>query len=806
MDAGRVVAAKGLAVEKINCVLPVNSRQIWIGTDKGVVRWTGTEISNLGIPASLGHIQIHAMMLDRDSNVWLGSSGGLLRFNSNGVSHDQNRSHFNSPVTALFEDREGNVWTGGPEGVERLRDSPFVSYSVADGLPSDSNGPVYVDPVGRTWFAPLEGGLYWLVGGKVKKITDAGLTRDVVYSISGRESELWVGRQHGGLNLLRHHGGSFTAKTYTHVDGLAQDSVYAVHQSRDGTVWAGTLSGGVSEFRNGHFTTYTTESGMASNTVTSIAESPDGTMWFATPNGLNAFSNGRWRILTAREGSSLQGVNCLLEDAAGVLWIGSATGLSFLDSGRVLVPRDLPQSLHEQILGIAEDGRGWLWIATSNRVLRVKRDRLLAGGFKDADMREFGLADGLHGTEGVKRDQSVYADQLERIWFSMNRGLSVVDPGRVGAMSTPTLVHIEALSADGSQVDLRGSLHISASRQRITFSYTGLSLSSPEHVQYRYRLDNFDRDWSEPIAARTAIYTNLRPGPYRFRVIASNGDGLWNGLEATFPFEVEPMWWQTWWFRLSGALIASLAILAVYRLRMHQLTQQLNVRFEERLAERTRIAQDLHDTLLQGFISASMQLGVANGQLPADWPAKSIVNDALELMRHVIDEGRNAVRGMRLSSGNSDDLEVAFSRIPQELVVQQATAFKIIVEGQVRPMHPLARDEVYRIGREALVNAFRHSQATSVEVELEYATREFRVLVRDNGCGIDPEVLRLGRDGHWGLSGMSERAHRIGAALKVWSHAGGGTEIELRVPGRVAFQSRPSRRRLAWITRLGSQK
>jgi signal transduction histidine kinase len=253
--------------------------------------------------------------------------------------------------------------------------------------------------------------------------------------------------------------------------------------------------------------------------------------------------------------------------------------------------------------------------------------------------------------------------------------------------------------------------------------------------------------------------------------------------------------------------VASLMLLwAIYRLRVQQLQRQFNIGVEARLKERTRIAQDLHDTLLQGFISASMQLGVADRQLPADWPAKPIVTDVLQLMRDVIEEGRKAVRGMRLSGGDSDDLEQAFSRIPQELVVQKAVSFRVLVEGHVRPLHPLIRDDVYRIGREAVVNAFRHSQAAAIEVELEYADRELRVLVRDDGCGIDPHIQQSGRDGHWGLSGMRERAGRIGARLKVWSDAAAGTEVELLVPSRIAFRSETSRRGPRWLGRLSGRK
>src|SRR5499426_4861193 len=254
--------------------------------------------------------------------------------------------------------------------------------------------------------------------------------------------------------------------------------------------------------------------------------------------------------------------------------------------------------------------------------MRVNRDKLLRGSLGAGDAREYGPADGLASAEGVKRSRSVVADPLGRIWFSLNRGISVVDPGRLSGSSVPTTAHIQAISADGSSFDLQGAIRIPAAPHRVMFSYAGVSLSAPERVRFRYRLDNFDRDWSEPVAAREAVYTNLSPGSYRFRVIATNSEGLWNGAEAVIGFDIPPLFWQTWWFQVVGLLVCALIAVAWYRLRMRRFATQLNDRFEERLAERTRIAQELHDTLLQGFISASMQLHVAVDQLPEDLSAK----------------------------------------------------------------------------------------------------------------------------------------------------------------------------------------
>jgi len=796
----------GLPDRKINSLLARDNRELWIGTDNGVARWDGMEFSAAGVSHTLDHVQGLVMIKDRDSNVWVGAPSGLTRINARGVSSLEERDNSSTlpsigPVTALFEDREGNLWVGTRRGIERLRDSVFTTYSASGELPAEINGPVYVDSQGHTWFAPARGGLYWVKESQVGHVRNAGLDKDVIYSISGNEGELWIGRR-GGLTQLRYRDNSFATRNYTQADGLAQNAVFAVHQARDGTVWAGTLSAGLSRFKDGSFKTYTVANGLGSNSITSIVETSDGTMWFGTPNGLNALSNGQWRIYTSREGLPPGTVNCLSEDSSGTLWVGTTNGVAFIHAGAIQAPREVPEPLHEQIFGIEEDKTGSLWIATANHVLRVNRDATLRDAIGDTDVREFGLEDGLASTQGVKRHQSVTADSVGRIWFSMVRGLSFVDPTPMGLSSAPALIHVEAISADGRPINLGPRVSIAAPHQRITLGYSGLSLSVPARVRFKFRLDGFDQGWSEPTEAREAVYTNLDSGGYRFRVIASNSDGVWNSTESWLEFKIEPVFWQTWWFRLSTLLALAIVALAFVRLRFLKLTRQLNVRFEERLAERTRIAQELHDTLLQGFLSASMQLHVANDHLAADSQAKPLVGRVLDLMGQVIEEGRNAVRGLRSPKLSSPDLEQAFSKIRQEFPVQSQTGFRVIVEGTPRPLRPVIRDEVYFIGHEALSNAFRHAHASEIEVELEFAASYLRVLIRDDGSGIDTQVLNSGREGHWGLSGMKERAESIGGKLRVLSRAVAGTEVELFVPGHIAFEYRPAGRLAGWLSRM----
>jgi len=797
---------RSLPDRKVNCLLPVTNEELWIGTDNGVVRWNGFEVTTAGLSSSLTNVQALTMIRDRDANVWIGTNNGLIRVSPQGTVAFSKRAGDSVPVTALLEDREGNLWAGTSQGIERLRESVFVTYSADEGISTENNGPIYVDGENRVWFGPATGGLYWLKGGQVERVTSAGLSDDVIYSITGDKTGLWIGRQKGGLTHLSYKDGSYQTETYTEAQGLAQNSVYAVNQNRDGSVWAGTLSGGASQFRGGKFRNYTTRNGLTSNTIDAILESADGTMWFATPNGLSSLSKDRWQTFLVRDGLPADRVNCLLEDSAGVLWVGTDDGIAFLNAGRFHVPATGPASLHDQILGMAVDGTQSLWIATTNHVLRVARDNLLTGNLTTPDITEFGIADGLPGTEGVRRSRSVAEDHTGMIWFSLSSGLSVVDPGRLRRSSAPAIIHIKSIAVDGSPIELGGSILIPAGRQRIAFGFVGLSLAIPERVKYRYRLDGFDHEWSNPVSAGEAIYTNLGPGSYRFRVMASNSDGTWNSAEEVLGFGIAPAFWQTWWFRLLALLAFALMVLAIYRIHLLQVTRQLNVRFEERLAERTLIAQELHDTLLQGFLSASMQLDVAVDQLPEASPTKPRLVRILDLMRQVDEEGRNALRGLRLTNNGSQDIALALSSISRELKGAEDSAFRVIVEGSSRPLHPIVRDEVYRIGREAVVNAFRHSRAKNITVEVSYLENQLRLLITDDGCGINSEVLQWGRDGHWGLSGMRERAERIKARLKVRSRVGSGTEVELSVPSKVAFQDQSRESRLKWFTKLSGRK
>ena len=430
--------------------------------------------------------------------------------------------------------------------------------------------------------------------------------------------------QDGRAHPPRGGGGSIVARTYRKADGLVDDTVYAVHESRDGTVWAGTLGSGASRFRDGRFTTVDAQSGLCRTPSSRSADTADGTTWFATPSGLSGLSpralaqlHGarraalRRRELPARKIPRARSGSAPATDWPCWMRTGSGCRAGFRCP------------FTSEIFGLAEDRQGWLWIATSARVLSANREQLLDPRVGRAELAEYGLSDGLHSTERrapapIRRRRPLRPDLVLD-----GPGLSVVDPARrAGRPCLARGAHRGRLR--GRQPDrTRSGARAPPGPHRVTFGYSGVSLAAPDQIRFRYRLDGFDHGWSEPVAAREAVYTNLAPGSYRVpgdgleqrgRLERRGSDGRRRHRAASSG-------------RRGGSVSRARSLVALVLARplspaAHRLTRQLNVRFEERLAERTRIAQELHDTLLQGFLSASMQLHLAVDRMPESAPER----------------------------------------------------------------------------------------------------------------------------------------------------------------------------------------
>jgi signal transduction histidine kinase len=336
----------------------------------------------------------------------------------------------------------------------------------------------------------------------------------------------------------------------------------------------------------------------------------------------------------------------------------------------------------------------------------------------------------------------------------------------------------------------------------LQIAYAATSLTIPERVRFRYKLEGQDKEWQDAGTRREAFYTNLDPGSYRFRVIACNNDGVWNEVGSTLHFVVLPAFDQTAWFRLFCMIALAGCFWLLYLLRLKRATAQVQQRLSARLEERVRIARELHDTLLQGFQGLVLRFDSVMKTIPQNHPARNLMEKVLDRADEVLIEGRERVHDLRQDEISANELPDRLATCGEELRQDYAIRFSLSIIGSQQPLDVTVGNEIYRIGQEALTNAFQHSKSSKIEVEITYDHSRIRLRVRDDGAGINHDVLLRGRDGHWGLPGMRERAQKIGGQLKIWSQEGAGTEIELTVPGTIAYPLDSKKSRWHWIKRI----
>jgi signal transduction histidine kinase/ligand-binding sensor domain-containing protein len=739
---------------------------LWIGTNSdGLIRRTHGRAERFSRVDGLSGDSVNYLFEDREGNVWVATSSGLDRFRDVKVATLTSREGLlGGHIGAVTAARDGSVWIAERRALIHLGKAGMSFYDASRGLPGSSTTSLLEDSRGRLWVG-VDNGLAWRDRGRFFELRmPDGSAVGVVRSMAeDGEGNLWVVTTHPSRPLVRVRD-QRVAEVLS-AEQLEGQQISAIAADAEGGVWIGFVNSELKLYRHGRFESHGSFGDPRRRIHSLLADDPG--LWAVTNRGLGLLRNGRLSTLGARHGLPCDDLEAAIRSEDGSLWLKAACGLIRIPPGEL-------------------DS----WTEHPDRRVRVR------------------VLDAFDGAQAALSPFSPRAAKSVdgRLWFAIEAGgLQVLDPKRVKDNAVPPPVQILRLVADRKTYEPKARLRLPPRTRDLEIDYTALSFTVPEKVRFRYRLEGTHGDWQEVGARREASFTNLKPGSYRFSVVACNNDGVWNEKGATLDFAVLPAFYQTRAFLLLCVVASVFLAWASYRWHLRQVAARLDQQFQERLAERTRIAQDLHDTLLQGFLSASMQLHVAVDELPADAPEKPRFSRVLQLMREVIEEGRNAVRGLRMpapQSSGTDDLAQALSRVPQELGLKEAAGFRVIVEGPPRPLRPLIRDEVYSIGREAVVNAFRHSGASEIEVEIEFAARALRLLVRDDGRGIDPEVLRSGREGHWGLSGMRERAERMGVRLKVWSRAGAGTEIELAAPAEIAFQGEPAAGPLKWLHRL----
>jgi signal transduction histidine kinase/ligand-binding sensor domain-containing protein len=724
---------------------------------------------------------------DREGDIWVGTEGGLDRFRDYAVTtFSRKQGVSDASVWSVLAAGDENVWIGTVKGLDRWSDSRINAYDKRDGklnglvphcLFEDSRGQIWVST--SAGFGHLENTRFIPVNG-----APGGIVRGIAEDTEGN---LWIANQSDGLIRLR--DGNVAQQIPWTTLGHKDFATAIAADPLNGGLWLGFYNGGVVHFSAGQVrAAYTAADGLGKGFVGRFRFDADGTVWAATQGGLSRVKNGHVTTLTSKNGLPCDAVNWVIRDNDGSFWLNTACGLVRINRSEL-------------------DG----WAAAADKDKDTKQ-AIQASVFDTSDgVRSAGI--------GMGFSPAVTRSSDGKLWFTSLDGVSVVDPRHLPFNKLPPPVQIEQITADRKTYDAaldgtgngNGRLRLPPLVRDLAIDYTALSLVAPEKVRFRYKLEGRDGDWQDAGNRRQAFYTDLPPHNYRFRVVACNNSGVWNEVGTFLDFSVAPAYYQTTWFRLS-CVAAFLALLwGLYQLRLQQLAREFNAGLEARVNERTRIARDLHDTLLQSFHGLLLRFQAVSNLLPTrPAEAKQTLDSAIDQAAQAITEGRDAVQGLRSSTVVTNDLACAITTLGQELAGSEtnpnAAEFHVEMEGTTRDLHPILRDEVYRIAGESVRNAFKHAQARRIEVEIRYDERQFRLRVRDDGKGIDPKLMNEdGRTGHYGLRGMRERAKLLGGKLAVWSELDSGTELELRIPASRAYETSPARRR-SWLAEKLSGK
>jgi signal transduction histidine kinase len=460
------------------------------------------------------------------------------------------------------------------------------------------------------------------------------------------------------------------------------------------------------------------------------------------------------------------------------------------------------------------DQHGNLWLGYSTGVARLSVNDLLHASPETQQLQYdfYDDGDGLKSNPDAYGSAPVALSSDGRLWVSMAEGIGMIDLAHMHRNSVAPPVHVLELTADGRSVAAANGLKITPHTRNLQISYTGISLSEPRKVRFRYRLEGFEPGWQDAGTRRNAFYTNLRPGHYRFQVLAANNDGIWNETGDSITFELLPAFYQTLWFLVLCIFVISSLAFMLYRVRVRSAAREVQARFEERMSERTRIAQDLHDNLVQEMTGISLQLEIADEVTPLGSTAKGPLQRALNLSRTALANGRSALHILRQRPFSAADIEGTLRDTVQSMTGSQG-GIQIIRSGTESPIQPAPGEEMIQIVREALRNAIRHAGQNNVIVNSEYGDHYHQLTVHDNGPGISEGILQGGRPGHFGIAGMRERAERIGASLAVSSSPSTGTQWILRVPAQIAYEAQdrltqyPLLQRLqGFLSRLSGRK
>jgi signal transduction histidine kinase/ligand-binding sensor domain-containing protein len=795
--------------------LEIAKGKFWISADtNGDVWLTGSNGSTR--PAKEGQgitgpdsermkFDIHSVMRDSKGDTWIGTMGeGLARLPA-GFRDGAKIERYSASdglsaarVWCFLEDREHNIWVGTQNGLNRFRDEKIATLTAREGLLRDNFDALAAGPDGTIW-ASTASGMRRIDGGHhdlyLKGTGVLGLLIDP-------QNTIWAGTNRG---VVHAENGDWR---YLPIPAeMRLQNVTVVAEDHENGVWLFDDRKGLYRWASDQITDFSNEPLLKGKSILVARADGRGRMWFGlNEGGVVVFDGGQFHFYSGSDGLAGGPVNAVHVDDNATVWIGTERGLSRFDGQRFATWNMANGLPGERVLWILSDHQDRIWLGYSTGVACVSRSEL-DHAQKDASHRvSYSLlddGDGLKGNPDRGWQSPAVRASDGRFWFRTSEGVAILDPRDLMRNLAVPPVYVERMVADRAVVDAAQPVRLRPLTRDIEIDYTGLSLAEPRKVFFRYKLEGFDADWRDAGARRQAFYTNLRPRAYRFRVLACNNDGVWNESGATLDFELLPAFYQTRSFVL--LCLVALIVLAWggYRLRVWQVTTHLRERFEERLKERTRIAQELHDSLIQDVMGISLQIEVTDELLPADLPAKRSLMRALGLCKSALDAGRRALNDLRATALHAADLVKSFSLLANEFASGGGPEMDVLVEGRERPMKPLAGNDVLQVARQAIANALQHAQAAKIHVLLSYGERQLEIRVRDNGCGMSDEILKLQRPGHYGLAGMYERAERLGGIISIRSRVGEGTEVTLCVPGQLLYQD-DVLRQSGW-RRLGSR-
>lgn len=751
---------------------------MWVGTDEGLfhVQDNRATLDNTG--SGLPSNQVNLLFRDHEGSLWIGTTRGVARMTAGHIETLPNSSELSGNMAlAAYEDREGDLWLGfESNGLGVLRSLTFTNLTTRDGLAGSYVLSVTQGADGTVWAGTNGSGLSGYRNGRFRTLTrQQGLSSNVVLAVrQGLNRTLWAGTA-DGLDAIQN--GKLVAE-YTTANGLPDDFVRSLYLDSKGALWIGSRQG-LTRFYKGQFTTYTQLDGLGSNLIGAMLQDRrSGSLWIGTLDGLTRFADGKFENFTTQNGLSSNIITALYQDSGGTLWIATkGGGLDRYQQGSFTSISPDKSGLPASIYAILSGGQGHLWLSSTHGVYRVSLEalnRFADGKTRRLSFSTFGASDGMGISECSRGGHpAAWRSTDGRLWFATLKGLAIVNPTHMEMDRIPPKVAIEQVSVDDQPVSIRSSLKVPPGHSRIEIHYAGLSFVAPQKVRYRYILVGFDQHWVDAGTQRNAYYTNLAPGDYTFRVMAANQDGLWSNSAAAIQFTVLPQIYQTWWFR--GVIIITLILLVylVYWLRVRSVRAQ----FHAVLKERTRIAREIHDTLAQGFAAVSVQLEVVSQLLPTSVEAaRNSLDTARSLVRTSLEEARASIWDLRSQGTEHETLPTRIRTMADRSGSSKGIRTQLHVNGIYRPLASEVEAEIEMIAREAVVNAVRHSGAQAIVVRLTYDPRDFQITVTDNGSGFI-EVPSSGSRGHFGITGMRERAAKIGGRLEVRSTPGKGTEI-----------------------------